>query len=210
MVLNLRPVGPEPAATYWQRRALVLAAVLVALLVVGLLLGALFGSDDEPDRLAGPAARPSASSPAMGASASPSALPTPSPTLGPCEASALRVTARTEEETYPVGGRPELELSVTTTGTAPCQRDLGQAAVELLVSSGGDRIWSSDDCAPGGPVKLTTLEPGAPEVTRLTWSGRRSLPGCEGPEAQAQAGTYRVTARVGDLRVEGSPFRITS
>jgi len=210
MVLNLRPVGPEPDATYWQRRAVVLAAVLLALLVVVLLLrallGALFGGDEEPDRLAGPAPRPSASAP----SSSPTAAPSPSPTLEPCEASALRVSAGAEEETYPVGGRPELELSVTTTGTVPCQRDLGQAAVELLVYSGADRIWSSDDCAPGGPVKLTTLEPGAPDVTRLTWSGRRSLPGCEGPEAQAQAGTYRLTARVGDLRVEGSPFRFTS
>jgi hypothetical protein len=120
------------------------------------------------------------------------------------------VTVRTEEETYPVGGRPELELSVSTTGTVPCQRDLGQAAVELLVYSGADRIWSSDDCAPGGPAKLTTVVPGTPDVTRLTWSGRRSLPGCAGPEEQAQAGTYRVTARVGDLRVEGNPFRFTS
>jgi hypothetical protein len=206
MVLNLRPVGPEPATTYWQRRALVLAAALLALLVVVLLLRALLGGDEEPDRLAGAAARPSASPSAVAASASPS----PSPTLGPCPPSALEVTVRTEEETYPVGGRPELELSVSTTGTVPCQRDLGQAAVELLVYSGADRIWSSDDCAPGGPAKLTTVVPGTPDVTRLTWSGRRSLPGCAGPEEQAQAGTYRVTARVGELRVEGSPFRFTS
>jgi len=210
MVLNLRPVGPEPAATYWQRRAVVVAAVVLAVLAAGLLLrallGGLFGGDQEQDRLAGPSPRPSASVPDPSASASPS----PSPTLGPCAASALRVSAEAEQETYPVGGRPELELSVTTTGTVPCQRDLGQAAVELLVYSGADRIWSSDDCAPGGPVTLTTLEPGTPDVTRLTWSGRRSLPGCEGPEAQAQAGTYRVTARVGDLRVEGSSFRFTS
>lgn len=205
MVLNLRPVGPEPAATYWQRRALVLAAVLLVLLSLRFLLGALFGGDEEPDRLSGPAA---ASAPS--ASTSSSAGPSPSTTLGPCEESELRVTARAEQETYPVGGRPELELSVTTTGSGPCQRDLGQAGVELLVFSGGDRIWSSDDCAPGGPAKLTTLEPGTPDVTRLTWSGRRSLPGCEGPEAQAQAGTYRVTARVGDLRVEGNAFRLTS
>jgi hypothetical protein len=65
---------------------------------------------------------------------------------------------------------------VTNTGTGPCTRDLGQAAVELLVFSGKDRIWSSDDCAPGGKKDVTTLEPGKPAVQRVTWNGAARCP----------------------------------
>jgi hypothetical protein len=98
---------------------------------------------------------------------------------------------------------------VTNQGPTPCTADLGQAAIELLVVSGSDRIWSSDDCAPGGEAELTTLEPGKAVTRRATWDGRRSLPGCEGSKARAKAGTYRVTGRLGQLRVEGDAFRLT-
>lgn len=108
-----------------------------------------------------------------------------------------------------MGGRPQLELRVINTGSAPCTLDLGQSAVELLIFSGPDRIWSSDDCASGGAAKLTTLEPGKAATTRLTWAGRRSLPGCEGPKAQALPGTYRISGRIGDLQVEGAAFQFT-
>ena len=120
----------------------------------------------------------------------------------------MTVTVKADRDSYPIGGRPVLELAVTNTGTTPCTLDLGQGAVELLIFSGSDRIWSSDDCASGRGAKITTLEPAKPAVTKLTWAGRRSLPGCEGPKAEAQPGTYRVNGRVGDLQVPGSSFRI--
>lgn len=47
MALHWRPVGPEPAQTYWVRRAVLAVAVL---LVVLLLLLPLFGGGDD-DRL---------------------------------------------------------------------------------------------------------------------------------------------------------------
>lgn len=205
MALHWRPVGPEPAPTYWQRRAVVLVAVL---LLVLFLRAVVTGGDGEetvaslteasPNPVALAAASPSAASP----------TPSPSPSVVPCTPAALDVRAKAERDEYPVGGRPSLVLTITNTGTAPCSRDLGQGAVELLVVSGADRIWSSDDCNPGGPAKQVVLEPKGEQVTRLAWEGRRSLPGCEGEKAQAAAGTYRVNARVGELRVEGEPFRL--
>lgn len=207
MPLHWRPVGPEPASTYWQRRAVVATGLV---LLVAVLTSLLNGDGDAPDRLAeAPRATPSASATAAAsASASPSALPSPTPSAVPiCQPEALQVEAGADAEEYAVGGRPRLTLTVTNTGSAPCTRDLGQAAVELLVYSGRDRIWSSDDCAPGGPKKVTTLQPGKAQVQRVTWNGRRSRPGCAGDKEQAQAGTYRVQGRVGQLRSDGDAFR---
>lgn len=208
MALHWRPVGPEPASTYWQRRAVVATA---AVLLLALLTTLLTGGSDDPDTLA-EAPRDGATAAATpSAPGTPVATPIPSPsgTAPICQPEALEIAAGADAESYPVGGRPRLSLSVTNTGSAPCTRDLGQAAVELLVFSGSDRIWSSDDCAPGGPKRVTTLEPGKPDVQRVTWDARRSLPDCGGQKAQAQAGTYRVHGRVGQLRVEGQVFRFT-
>ena len=210
MALHWRPVGPEPASTYWQRRAVVATG---AVLVLALLTSLLTGGSDEPDTVAEaprttPSPSASSASPSADPSAGPSAGPTPS-ALPICQPEAVRIEAAADKDSYPVGSSPRLTLSVTNTGTAPCTRDLGQAAVELLVFSGSDRIWSSDDCSPGGGAAVTTLEPGEAEVQRVTWDARRSLPGCEGRKAQAQAGTYRVHGRVGQQRVEGDVFRFT-
>ncbi len=98
---------------------------------------------------------------------------------------------------------------MTNTGSAPCTLDLGQDAVELLIFSGADRIWSSDDCTSTGAAKPTPLQPGKAVPTRVTWAGRRSLPGCKGPKAQALPGTYRISGRVGELQVEGGSFQFT-
>src|SRR3546814_1770186 len=72
------------------------------------------------------------------------------------------------------------EMRISDWSSDVCSSDL--AAVELVVFSGRDRIWSSDDCAPGGPKDVTTLAPGKPVSQRVTWNGRRSRPGCERSE----------------------------
>lgn len=221
MALHWRPVGPEPAQTYWQRRAVVAVLALAVLLLVVLLLRALLGGGDE-DRLAEqPAAAPTTgagpsvttdatASPSFSgsptASTSPTATPSPTPAATACGAGSLEIDAAAEQDSYPVGASPRLELRVTNTGPTACTLDLGQASVELVVVSGPDRIWSSDDCASGGDADPVTLEPGAIEVSRVTWPGTRSRPGCDGEQTRARAGTYRVQARVGDQRVQGQPF----
>ncbi len=201
MALHWRPVGPEPAQTYWWRRALVLAGVLV-LLAVSASLAAGLSTGDDRVRTA-PEVRPSVLIGPTAASAP------PSPTVGPCQPEALTLQASAEQSSYPVGDRPRLSLQITNTGSEPCTRDLGQAAVEVIVFSGSDRIWSSDDCAPGGPIALRTLAPGVAETVSATWTGSRSAPGCPGDQTAARAGTYRVDGRVGQLSFQGRAFRLT-
>ncbi len=208
MALHWRPVGPESAQTYWIRRAVLAAGVL---LVVVLLLQLLVGGDGDDDRLAqaDPAATATPSpGPTPTPSVDPSATPDPSasPSAAPCTDEVLQVEAVAGEQSYAVGEQPRLELRITNTGTAPCARDLGQAQVELQVVSGDDRIWSSDDCAPGGEADLTVLQPGAAETSTVTWPGTRSQPGWQGDDEPADAGTYRVLGRVGELTEEGASF----
>jgi hypothetical protein len=101
-----------------------------------------------------------------------------------------------------------LTLTVKNTGTAPCRRALGPSAVELLITSGSDRIWSSDDCSPGGAAGEVVLQPGGTQAATVTWPGTRSAPGCPSARPAAQPGTYRITARVGDLHVPGPSFQV--
>lgn len=217
MVLNWRPVGPQTALTYWQRRAFVLLVLLLVVLFFRSVLGG-----GGPESVTGPVPTPrpvasagteTGSTPvSVGGAPAPTSSPgssSPGAAVAPCEPTDLTITVKSDQASYPVGGRPELQFSVLNTGAEPCVRDLGQAAIELSVFSGTDRIWSSDDCAPGGPKKPTTLSPGTAAVTRLTWSGRRSAPGCAANAPPIQAGTYRVNARVGQLRVDGETFRLT-
>jgi hypothetical protein len=91
----------------------------------------------------------------------------------------------------------------------PCTRDVGQAAREIRVTSGNDRIWSSDDCSPGGAPMVVTLRPGAaPTTFSVTWSRKRSAAGCPAETKEAAPGTYRVTGRFGDLTSAGDTFRL--
>lgn len=205
MALHWRPVGPEPASTYWQRRAVVAAAAVLPFV----LLAAMTGGEQQDALRSDSPPRPTAGAP-VEPSAGASAAPSPSPAgAAACAAEALTITSKAGEQSYRVGTSPRLTLSVTNTGATPCVVDLGQAAVELRVFSGRDRIWSSDDCRPGGGQAPTTLAPGKAQVQRVTWDGRRSLPGCDGSKARAQAGTYRVTARVGEIEADGDPFVFT-
>lgn len=195
MSLHWQPVGPEPDATYWRRRALVALAVLV-ILVVG--LPGLFGGDDEALTTApGP----------------PAAEPTAAPSIDaaepePCPAGSLEVAVSTEAESYQVGGTVALEFTVRNTGDTPCGLGPDQGEVELLITSGEDRIWSSTDCEPAESPDQGVLEPGGTQTSSVSWSTVRSAPDCPPDQPAAEPGTYRVIAQIRELTSEGAVFTL--
>lgn len=191
--MALHPVGPLPASTYWRRRG-----VLLLVVVVLLLLARACTSGGGHPHAAKPKTKPTPTHQAT----------TPPATGGACPDTALTLATTTDARTYALGAAPKLTLLVTNTGQASCSRDLGSAAVELLVYSANDRIWSSDDCGPRGTAAVTTLAPGGKRTTTITWSGKRSAPGCTGSRSAASAGTYYVVARVGSLRAKGAVFSL--
>jgi hypothetical protein len=119
--------------------------------------------------------------------------------VGPCRTADLAVNARADAQTYPAGRRPVLTIELVNNGTSGCRFDVGQANREIRVLSGNDRIWSSDDCSPGGEHTVQTLAAGAKASFSVTWSRKRSRPDCPAGTTMAAPGTYRVVGRFGDI-----------
>ena len=223
--MALQPVGPLPASTYWRRRVLLLVVAILLLLLAARACGGSASKDTLASSAATPAGSPAAAgvppspvapaAPSAPATSAPSALtasatapPSSTPPLQTCSDNVLQVTTQADAQAYPSGGKPRFTLTVRNIGSVPCRRALGPGAVEVRVFSGEDRIWSSADCDDSKEQGVLTLPAGQARATTVLWSGMRSKPGCVTGNA-AQPGTYRVSARVGDLIREGSVFRIT-
>jgi len=202
----LHPVGPLPPGAYWLRRGLALA--LIALVVAAGWWA--FGRDGGPAaQAAGPGPSTSASTTAhatVSATVTPKTTTSPKPTVSPkatvspsvapvaCAASAVRVEAATDAASYAAGRRPLLSLIVTNTGSVPCLRNVGQGAVTLTVTSGGVRIWSSEDCAPGGPLGPQLIAPGSKVTHGVSWTRLTSKVGCPAGLPTAPPGSYDLVA----------------
>ena len=232
----LHPVGPLPASVYWRRRASAFAAMLL-LLVVG--WAALpDGGSDRPDTAAAVSsptpeggATPSslAATPPGGGGGSgggrpvdpATATPTPGPTPAsspparpappkPCPDSALQLRVLPERPAYRVGEQPVLDLVVRNVSTAACVRDLGAAHQEVLLYDGSNRrLWSSNDCYPGGTRDPQVLGPGDSASFSVTWSGLSSRPKCAGERVRVGPGGYMLVGRLGTLVSKRSPIRLT-
>jgi hypothetical protein len=183
----LRPIGPQPPAVYWRRRT-----VLVAVLALVLLLGdRALGADGAAGTAATRTTAIRTTAPATTAAATPRALVT-------CPDSALTVTVATDARVYPAGATPRLRITVANTGRTACRRDVGSRALGLVVHSGTDRIWSSDDCQQAPPSEVRTMRPGQRVTQSVSWPRRRSAAGCATPAtATAGAGTYTLAGHAG-------------
>jgi hypothetical protein len=135
------------------------------------------------------------------------------PPLGPppaCPDQVTAVAAQPERPEYEAGARPVFRFVVTNTGRLACTRDLDPGLQELLVfaADGATRVWSSNDCYPGGGVDVRLLRPGETVAASLTWSGRSSHPGCAGQRVPVPAGDYVVVARLGQLTSPPTRFHL--
>ena len=116
------------------------------------------------------------------------------------------MSAITDSATYAAGVRPKLTVSVTNTGKVACKRDIGRAAMSLVVSLGTTRVWSSDDCAPGGQPAVDVLQPGQVFSSSVSWSRTASKVGCPSGQPAAAAGSYTLVARNLTLKSAPAPF----
>lgn len=119
-----------------------------------------------------------------------------------CPDSALRLTITAAKPDYPVGAQPQITLSVQNVSGAACTRDLGASQQEVLLYAGKTRLWSSNDCYPGGGQDIETIAPGERDRYSVTWSGLSSRPKCAGPRTRVGAGGYSLVGRIGTLRSE--------
>jgi hypothetical protein len=202
-----RPVGPLPPGAYWFRRLLVLALVIVIALAVWWVFVRDSGDADLAAANTEPSVTETPSQTQTSSSPKPTKTESTQPTAPLCDDGDVAVTVTTNEPTYAAGQEPTFTLTVENISDAKCRRDVGPRALELRVSSGGSKIWSSDDCSPGGAVDERTLLPGDSFEQTVQWSRVVSEPDCPTPQDQASAGDYQVVAR--NLEIISDPAVFT-
>lgn len=168
---------------YWRRRIVVLGAVLA---VLGALIWACGGEKDEPVRHVGVVAPPPPPPP--------TAMPTVTVTVREiarvCGVDDLAVTLRATREVY-AGTSPRFRVSAVNTGDEPCALDKG--ALDVRITSGSDRVWSSAQCGHG---TSRLLRRGVTFDDVITWDRRRAC-----GAAEAAPGTYVASLAGADEQV---------
>ncbi|MFE9244187.1 serine/threonine-protein kinase [Nocardiopsis sp. NPDC006938] len=127
-------------------------------------------------------------------------LPAPEAPEDPCRPEDVLVTldfSERDREVYSGGSHPGFRVVVVNTAAQTCTVDTGPGAIELLVHSGDDRVYSSADCVGGTGEEERQLLRGVPHEYTLTWDLGRSSVDCADVGAPAGPGWYRANL-VGD------------
>ena len=197
----LQPVGTEPAKVYWRRRAVVVGAVVVALILLFMIWPS--GGDSAPVASPTASAAPTA---AASAGASSSASPVPSGSIPACPDADVKVQAGVETDKPTAGSDVVFIMTITNNSDVECTRGVGAADTSFTVTSGGYRVWSSDDCNPGGEAASEVIPPGQAFALQATWDGSITEPGCPSPQRKATSGAYDVTATDGEVTSSATRF----
>jgi hypothetical protein len=185
---------------------MVLVTALALVFAVGRLLnGSGSGSSDGKATVTAGSPTPTTTTPgvagpfpirATGGSGRPAAAGTPTvlaaPT-GPCAVNEISVAPTVP---HPVaGGRVALVLELT--GIKPaCTFAVSSRTLVAKVTSGKDRIWSTQDCPGAVHESSVVVRSAAPTQVTVTWSGRRSDDECSRSTSWALPGYYHLTAAV--------------
>ncbi|MGN6130572.1 MAG: hypothetical protein ACTHOK_09575 [Nocardioidaceae bacterium] len=212
-----RPRGPLPPRVYWFRRAVVL--VLAFALVYGLahLLG---GRSDSPQArpvqaavgsttTAAPTVQPSRPVPPGSAKAvkkgknvkvgnrvTPTATPTPlaMPT-GPCSTDDVQASPKVVGDVY-AGSPVTFTVRLHTTTSPACYWKVNPRRLVVRLTSGSDRIWSTQDCPHAVPTERVVVRNDHYTPVEVTWHGQRSDGTCSRTTPWAQPGYYHVQTAV--------------
>ncbi|MBR8742038.1 hypothetical protein [Nocardiopsis sp. MG754419] len=106
--------------------------------------------------------------------------------------------SESDRELYGGGAEPGFKVSVVNVAEQTCTVDVGPEAVELIIHSGDDRIFSTSDCVEGEAEQERQLEQGRPHDYTITWERDRSFTDCRSGSSQARAGWYKANLR-GDI-----------
>ncbi|MDP9821642.1 hypothetical protein [Nocardioides massiliensis] len=227
-----RPRGPLPARVYWTRRLLVLGVALALVLGVKTLLGQAPQDPGAPTarQVGGPAsvelAEPTSTDDAAveageaaeangqqdkgkqgkqgkqgkGKKAKNTPPPLPEP-KGVCLDPDVRVTPKVEGAS--AGGGVRIDLELTSSLSEACTWTVSPKTVVVKLTSGPDRIWTSQECPRTVPTQDVVVRRDTPAVVSMTWNGRRSNAECTGNTKWALPGYYHVlTAALGGQPTE--------
>lgn len=208
---------------YWRRRVAVLGAALITAALLAWACSA--GSDGGRPRPVGNAGAlssltPTASQPE---GAVPTALPTVTVTAtakvtvtpavpkkdgDACESADLVVDLTASKRIYVRKEWPQFRLSVVNVGERSCTYDVGPKALQMRITSGSDRVWSSAHCARQTGSSIHLLRRGIPYLTTITWDRRRSTTRCPSKRPTMGKGTYVATLKAPGLKPRKHIFRL--
>lgn len=205
-----RPRGPLPARVYWTRRLLVGALALLLVVGIARVLG---GGSDAADI---PAATTVAGSPTAGPASDAATQdatkknkkrnaerdtkkqrkknkpePLPEPT-GPCLEGEVVVTASTDRPN--AGMDVPITLLVTSKLSPACTFVVSPNNVVLKLTSGQDRIWTSQQCPRAIPTVTVVARQEVAGEVQVLWNGQRSDDDCSRQAGWALPGYYYAEA----------------
>jgi hypothetical protein len=94
-----------------------------------------------------------------------------------------------------VAGNPHnIALRLTSPQGSSCRLAIGADDLVVEITSGSDRVWTSDECPETLPVKNVQLTAGTLSRYRFQWDGFRSIKGCRNNVTMARPGGYWVHA----------------
>jgi hypothetical protein len=107
------------------------------------------------------------------------------------------------------GGGVDLVLGLT--GVKPaCTFTASSDTLVAKVTSGKDRIWSSQDCPASIKKASVVVRSAEPATVTVSWSGRRSDQQCSRSTAWALPGYYHLTAAVIGSEPNDTQFQLAS
>lgn len=212
-----RPRGPLPARIYWTRRLLVVGLALGMVFGLNQLLGSEPTGDD-------PSARPAAATPEKELDEPTlTSAPTTAPTTaavgtqrkrrngkdegpkvqrtktplaepnGTCLNSDVTVMPTVQGDAY-AGQDIELQLELNTLESPACHWEVSAESVVVRITSGSDRIWSTQDCPAAIETQPVVVRKDHTTTVGVIWSGQRSDEECSRSTLWALPGYYHVTA----------------
>jgi hypothetical protein len=132
----------------------------------------------------------------------PLAMPT-----GPCQDSDVRVVPAMEENVY-AGGDVRLTLALSTFASPACNWEVSAESIAVKLTSGSDRIWTSQECPNAVPEEPVVLRSTQETLVDVVWSGRRSDSDCSRTTLWAEPGYYHLSAAAMGSEPESQQFRL--
>jgi hypothetical protein len=183
------PVGPQPPAVYWKRRAIVLIGLVAVIVIILLIVFRPQGGTPTPTNTS--TTPPATSSTEEDAE------------VAACTPDQVSLEAITDKGGYNAGEDVMVSMTITNIGAAACTINAGTDAQEYIIASGSEQYWSSRDCQADAAPTEVTLEPGVAKSTNpFAWDRTRSSADtCSGdrPAVGAGGASYHLTVKLGDI-----------
>jgi len=132
----------------------------------------------------------------------PLAVPT-----GPCADSDVRVTPAVKGPAY-AGRNVTITLRLTTVESPACTWEVSPQSVVVQLTSGSDRIWSTQDCPTGIDSGSVVVRKDHVTAVGVTWSGQWSDDDCSRATLWAQPGYYHAKAAALGAEPEEAQFQL--